>query len=127
MTSPSEPICPGNPVIFTCQQHGRSARWTINLQPALHRTVLNTQVGSVITFGDDRGFHFELHIVSSNDSNVLTSKLQVTVVRELNRVTVQCAGTSGTFMSTIHVASIGEYSIAMGFQVLARAANCSSF
>jgi hypothetical protein len=64
-------------------------------------------VGSVIPFGVERGFSFELHIVS-NSSNILTTELQVTAVRELNDITVSCTGSSGTFFSTIQVASVGE-------------------
>ena len=56
---------------------------------------------------DDPGFHFELHVVS-NSSNSITSELQVTAVSELNGVIVECGGLSGTFMSAIQVASVGE-------------------
>ena len=73
----------------------------------LRQTVRSTQVGSVITFGADPGFNFELHVVS-NSSGILTTELQVTAVRELNRVTVECDGASGTIPSTIRVASVGE-------------------
>jgi hypothetical protein len=64
-------------------------------------------VGSVITFGADRGFNFELRIVSRN-SNIITTELQITAVRGLNGITVECIGSSGTFISTIQVASVGE-------------------
>ena len=107
LISPSEPVCPGNCVIFTCQQPGAFVRWNINLQPTLRQTAQSTQVGSVITFGVDRGFNFELHIVSFS-SGILTTELQVTAVRELNDVTVECTGSSGTFTSIIDVASVGE-------------------
>ena len=107
LASPSEPVCSGNRVIFTCQQPGAFAQWRINLQPTLRQTAQSTQVGSVITFGVDSGFNFELHIVS-NSSGILTTELQVTTVRELNDVTVECIGSSGTFMSIIDVASVGE-------------------
>ena len=102
--SPSEPVCPGNRVIFTCQQSGIFAQWRIHLQPILRQTVQSTQVGSVITFGADRGFNFELHVVSFS-SDILTTELQVIAVRELNGVTVEC---SGAIPSTIQVASVGE-------------------
>ena len=105
--SPSDPVCPGNRVIFTCQQTGFSTVWSINLQPVLHQNIRSTQVGSVISFGVDSGFMFELHIVS-NSSGILTTELQVTAVRELNGVTVECIGASGTFSLTIQVASVGE-------------------
>ena len=109
LISPSDPVCPGNRVIFICQQPGTSTRWRIHLQPILRQSAQSTQVGSVITFGEDRGFDFELHIVS-NSSNILTTELQVTAVKELNGVTVDCIGGSGTSicMSTIQVASVGE-------------------
>ena len=67
-------------------------------------------MGSVITFGVDRDFDFELHIVS-NSSNILTTELQVTAVRELDGVTVDCTGVGGRFISTIQVASVGEFMI----------------
>ena len=67
-------------------------------------------MGSVITFGADRGFDFELHIVSFS-SGILTTELQVTAVRELNGVTVECIGSSGRFISTIQAASVGEFMI----------------
>ena len=108
--SPSDPVCSGNCVIFTwqCQQPGTFIQWSIYLQPTqLRQTAQSTQVGSVITFGVDRGFDFELHIVSFS-SNILTTELQVTAVRELNGVTVDCIGVSGTSMFTIQVASVGE-------------------
>ena len=102
LTSPSEPVCPGNPVIFICQQSGIVVRWSIKLQPIIHQTVQSTQVGTTVPFGEDRDFHFELHIVSN-----VTTKLEVTAVRELNNVKVECKGDSGDFESTIQVASIG--------------------
>jgi hypothetical protein len=49
--SPSEPVCPGNRVTFTCQQRGAFAQWSINLQPILHQTAQSSQVGSVFPFG----------------------------------------------------------------------------
>ena len=109
LTSPSEPVCPGNPVIFTCQQSlsGGNTRWDIKSR---HQNVQSTQVGS-ITFEVD-GFQFEVRVVSTS-SNILTSELQVTAVRELNDVTVKCVGATGNFMSTIQVASIGKYTVAM--------------
>ena len=63
-------------------------------------------MGSIVTFVNDPGFHFEIHVLS-NSSNSVTSELQVTAVRELNGVPVKCSG-SGNYMSTIQVASVGE-------------------
>ena len=75
----------------------------------LQNTARSSQIGSFLTFVNDPGFNFELHVVSFS-SNILTTELQVTAVRELNGVTVECTGVSGTSicMSTIQVASVGE-------------------
>ena len=111
LLSPSDPVCPGNRVIFTCQLSGAFARWRINLPSVLtlQNTAQSSQVGSVLTFVNDPGFNFELHIVSFNSNiDIITTELQVTAVRELNGVTVECAGSSETFTSTIQVASVGE-------------------
>ena len=67
-------------------------------------------MGSVITFGVDRGFNFELHIVSFS-SDILTTELQVTAVRELDGVTVVCTGFNGTSSFMIEIASIREFVI----------------
>ena len=103
-------MCPGNRVIFNCQQTSVVSRWIINLNlPSgmLQATVRSSQVGSKVTIVNDPGFHFEIHIVS-NSSNSIISELQVTAVRELNGVTVECDGASERYMSTIEVASVGE-------------------
>ena len=108
--SPTEPVCPGNRVIFICQQPGALARWTIILPSiTLQNSAQNSQYGSVLTFVADPGYRFEIHVVSNSSSSIITSELQVTAVRELDGVTVECAGHSGTFMSTIRVASVGEF------------------
>ena len=73
----------------------------------LQSTVRRSQNGSILTLVDDPSFNFEIHVVS-NSSNSITSELQVIAVRDLNDVTVECGGFSGTFMSTIRVASVGE-------------------
>ena len=101
---PSDPVCPGNRVIFTCQQAGALTRWRIFLlSGTLQNTAQSSLIGSVLTFVNDPGFNFELHVVSFN-SNIITTELQVTAVRQLNGVTVEC----GTIMSTIQVSSVGE-------------------
>ena len=108
---PSEPVCPGNRIIFTCQQSGAVARWRIFLPSGtLQSTGRSSQIGSVLAFVNDPGFNFEHHVVSFN-SNIITTELQVTAVRELNGVTVECAG-STFFTSTIRLASVGELIIA---------------
>ena len=62
-------------------------------------------------FADDPGFNFEIHVISSG-SDGITTELQVTAVRELNGVTVECAGLTGiSFTSTISIASVGEFII----------------
>ena len=109
--SPSEAVRPGNRVIFTCHQTGFLSRWTISLPSVvLQNSVRSSQVGSTVTFVNDPGFHFEIHVVS-NSSNSITSELQVTAVRQLNGVTVECSGISENSMSAIQVASIGEHSV----------------
>ena len=102
-------MCPGNRVIFTCQLTGFLLRWTINLPSGTLQTIVqSTQpVGSIFTFQDDP-FHFEVHVVSSI-SNSITTELQVTAVRQLDGVTVECDGQSGDYMSTIRVVSVGGF------------------
>ena len=105
MIPPSELVCPGNRVILTCQQPGVVALWMINLPSGtLQNTALSSQIGSVLTFVNDPGFNFELHVVSINSSNILTTELRVIAVRELNGVAVECDG-STIFVSTIQIAS----------------------
>ena len=59
-------------------------------------------------FPDDPGFNFEIHVISSS-SDSITTELQVTAVRELNGVMVECAGLTTRFTSTISIASISEF------------------
>ena len=109
LTSPSEAVCPGNRVIFTCQLTGFFSRWTINLPSVilmLHNSAQISQQGSIVTFSNDP-FDFEIHVVS-NRSNSITSELQVTAVRQLNGVTVECGGVNETFMSANRIVSVGE-------------------
>ena len=106
--SPSEDVCPGNRVIFTCQQTSIVSRWVINLPSGMLQTsVRSSQVGSKVTIVNDPGFHFEIHVVS-NSSNSIISELQVTAVRQLNGVTVECDADHERYTSTIEVASVGE-------------------
>ena len=107
LTSPSEVVCPGNRVIFTCQLTGFFSRWTINLPSVILQSPAQIlQRGSIVTFSNDP-FDFEIHVVS-NTSNSITSELQVTAVRQLNGVTVKCDTDGEHYMSTIEVASVGE-------------------
>ena len=69
----------------------------------LQNTAQSSQIESILSFVNDPGFNFELHVVSFN-SSIITTELQVTAVRELNGVTVEC----GTIMSIIQVSSVGE-------------------
>ena len=99
-------MCPGNRVIFICQQPGGLARWRIYLPSGtLQNTAQSSQIGSLLTFVDDPGFNFEMHIIAAAIN--ITTELQVTAVRELNGVRVECSG-STLFISTIRIASIGE-------------------
>ena len=103
--SPGEPVCPGNRISFTCQKSGLPVLdWTITLSSGvkLSATVRFSQQGSIVTFVGDPGFNFEIHIVSSD-----TTELHVTAKRELNGVTVECTGSTGSFMYIIQV--IGEF------------------
>ena len=108
--APSEPVCPGNRIIFSCQQSGDNvARWEINLPEGqtLRNNTAAANTSQSLTFMNDPGFNFEVHVVSiSSDS--ITTELQATAVRELNGITVICTGASGRFMSTIQVASVSE-------------------
>ena len=108
-------MCPGNRVIFTCQQTNIVSRWTINLPSGMLQTYVRTsQVESNVTIVNDPGFHFEIHIVSTS-SNSTISELQVSAVRQLNGVTVECDGADEQYMSTIEVASVGELIIVIKY------------
>ena len=110
LTSPSEAVCAGTRIRFSCLQNGTHATWTVNLiSPSmmLSGIVQGNLDGSILHFQGDPGFNFEIHIISST-SNRLTTELRVTAVRELNGVTVQCAGASGSFVSVIRVVPVGE-------------------
>ena len=107
----------GKQVVFVCQQTGSFLRWTVGNLPrsgAVEQTassliVVSSQAGSVLTFTDDPGFGFEIHVSSSSSASSVISKLRVTAVRQLNGATVECAGDSGPLpTSTIQIASVGE-------------------
>ena len=111
LMSPIEPVCPGNRVIFTCQLPGAITRWRVFLpqQLTLENTARSSQYGlPAVKFAGDPGFNFEIHVVSNSSANA-TTELQVTALRELNGVTVECSGPgTSPFRSTIQVASIGK-------------------
>ena len=87
LTAPDEAVCPGNH-IFICQQTGFLSSWTINLPSVQLHTYSTVRFPERVrsTFQNDPGFHFEVHI-TSNSTNITTSELQVTAVRELDGVT----------------------------------------
>ena len=117
LISPSEPVCPGNRVIFTCQLPGSLIRWTITLSSStIDNSVQSPQngPGSILRFPEDPGFNFEIHVISSG-SDGITTELQVTAVRELNGVMVECAGLTTRFTSTISIASISEFRIIISY------------
>ena len=95
--------------MFVCQQTGPTLTWRVTLPggSSIERSVLSPQAGTVSTFANDPGFGFEIHILSSSSASII-SELCVTAVRQLNGVTVECRGGSGTDMSNIQIASVGE-------------------
>ena len=110
LMAPREPVCLGDRIIFTCNQSGIFTRWTINLSSGMIDTdARSTQVGSVLVFDDPDPFHFEIHVLSYS-SSILTTQLQVTAMRGLSGITVQCGGANdGTdYTSAIQITSVGE-------------------
>ena len=104
----------GKEVVFVCQQTSSFVRWTVGNLPRgisseISRAVLSSQAGTVLTFSDDSGFGFEIHVLSSSSASSVISELHVTAVRLLNGVTVECAGGSGYYTYTIQISSVGEY------------------
>ena len=100
----------GEQVEFVCQQAGSTSRWTVNLPGgSITELVSSSQAGRVLNFTDDPGFEFEIHILSSSSASNVISELRVTAVRQLNGVTVECVGGSGSFVSTIQI-TLGELS-----------------
>ena len=104
LTSPGEAVCVGEQVVFVCQQTGPTLTWRVDLPggSSIERSVLSPEVGTVVTFVNDPGLGFEIHILSPSSAGII-SELRVTAVRQLNGVTVECRGASGSFMSTIAI------------------------
>ena len=115
LTPPDEAVCVGKQVVFVCQEAGSSLRWTVNLPggSSIVNSASSAQAGTVLTFSNDPGFGFEIHVLSSSSASSVISELRVTAVRQLNGVTVECVGPSGRFMSTIQIASVGECTLYM--------------
>ena len=96
--------------MFVCQQTGSLTRWTVNLPGGSSNDLVNSAssslAGTVLTFSNDP-YGFEIHVLSSSSSSSVISELRVTAVRQLNGVTVECEGGSGSYMSTIEISSVG--------------------
>ena len=109
LTSPDEPVCVGEQVVFTCQHNATgsqtliTARWTVTLPNITLRITSSSAqlVGTESSFVGDPGYGFEILIVPSNSPRSLTSELSVTATRQLNGAPVECAGNSGRYMTTI--------------------------
>ena len=104
-------MCPGQQVVFVCQQTGSTSRWTVGNLPGvldqISLTVDSSQAGTVLTIPDESSFGFEIHVLSSSLASRVISELRVTAVRQLNGVTVECAG-DRYYTSTIQIASVGK-------------------
>ena len=97
--------------MFVCQQAGSISRWTVNLPGGSSNEISNpatsSQAGRVLSFSNDPGFGFEIHILNSSSASSVITELRVTAVRQLNGVTVECAG-DRFYTSTIQIASVGK-------------------
>ena len=105
-------MCAGNQVVFVCRQSS-SSRWTVFTLPSetvdqISLTVDSSQTGTVLPIPYDPGFGFEIYVLPSNSSSSVISELRVTAVRQLNGVTLECAGDNGHYMSTIMIISVGK-------------------
>ena len=95
--------------MFICQHPGSALVWTVDLPGGtITESVASSQAGRVLTFANDPGFEFEVHVLSSSSASSIISELCVIAVKQLNGVTVECIGPSGNDMSTIQVMS-GEF------------------
>ena len=111
LTSPGEAVCVGQQVVFVCQQTGSAVRWTVNLPGGISNELLHSvsssEAGRVLKFSND-SFGFEIHVLSSSSSSSVISELRVTAVRQLNGVSVECAG-NRYYSSNIQIAFVGEF------------------
>ena len=101
----------GKQVMFACQQSGSILRWTVGNLPGYYSISISassSQAGSVLAFTNDPGYGFEIYVLNSSSGSSVISELHVTAVRQLNGVTVECLGVSGSYTSTIQIASVGE-------------------
>ena len=110
LSQPGEPVCVGNQVVLSCEHTDSAARWTVTLLSGieLEKLVRSTDAGRILTFENDPGFGFELHVLSRSSAIRVFSELRVTAASQLNGVSVECTGPSGIFMSTIHVTLVGK-------------------
>ena len=103
----------GKQVVFVCQQSGSTSRWTVGLPGGVSNELVNSasssQRGMVLTFANDPGYGFEIHVLSSSSASSVISELRVTAIRQLNGIMVECTGPTGMLTSTIQIASVGEY------------------
>ena len=115
--------------MFVCQQTGSTSRWTVNLPGGIINELSNSasssQAGTVLTFVNDP-YGFEIHVLSSSSGSSVISELRVTAVRQLNGVTVECAGANGSYMSTIQIVSVGESVFSQLYKALIMSNNCCS-
>lgn len=114
LTSPDEAVCVhcvGEKVVFSCQQAGWIASWTVELPLGrmLFSSASSSQSNRMVTFVNDCDFGFTIHILPTSTPNSIHTELHVAAVRQLHGVRVVCQGPSGIFNSTIQVASTGEF------------------
>ena len=95
--------------MFVCQRTGSSLRWEVDFPGGVSNRISSSPssslAGTVLTFSNDPGFGFEVHILSLSSSSSIITELRVTAVRQLNGVSLRCVGPSGTLMSTIQITS----------------------
>ena len=100
----------GKQIVFSCQQAGGIASWTVELPlgRTLFSSASSSQSDRMATFLNDN-FGFTIHILPTSTPSRIHTELRVTAVRELHGVGVVCQGGSGIFNSTIQVAPVGGF------------------